>query len=97
MTRGVIEKRTLGRVCPLNPFKIIMSVVNWLDPAAAGRGTMGFVSGAGRSPDPAGQRLMNDYFSLCNLAGSVSHCRALVPGEHLENRRTSTARRRGTH
>lgn len=84
MTRGVIEKRTPGRVCPLNPFKIIMSAVNWLDPAAAGQGTMGFVSGAGRSPDPVGQRLMNDYFALCNLAGSVSHCRALVPGEHLE-------------
>ncbi len=97
MTRGVIEKRTLGRVCPLNSFKIIMTVVNWLDPAAAGWGTMGFVSGAGRFPDPVGQRLMNDYFSLCNLAVSMSHCRALIPGEHLENRRTSTARRRGTH
>lgn len=72
-----------------------MSLVNRLDPAVVGRGTMGCVSGAGRSADPAGQRLMNDYFSLCNLAGSVSHYRASSPENVLENR--GTARRGRTH
>ena len=70
MTAGVIEKEALGRVWPLNPFKIIMGVVNWLDPAAVGRGTMELsLSAASRSTAPPGQRLMNDYFSLCNMAG----------------------------
>lgn len=40
MTAGVIEKEALGRVWPLNPFKIIMGVVNWPDPAVEGPGTM---------------------------------------------------------
>lgn len=91
MTAAVIEKGTLRHVFPVNPFKIIMGIANWLDPAAVGRATIAPLSGVSRFTAPPGQRLMNDYFSLC----STMSCRR-SEGNRNSHRRTDLRSKKQT-